>query len=231
MASYQYIYEGALGAPNMQRFVSNYDYMTPNGFVKYVDTFGRLNGVNLGALPVQMRHEEVPYRSAPVYLRLVNSDKRAKDYAAAGFHISATRGNHGGCKDAYDAISGTAPSACLNALERVEVQTAWFNAAEAYKSVFNSATGVPLASQIEGLRAANALADRAYALEGVEPPRDPVTQAPDIAKAHKSSFWKKAGIGAAVAAGIAGLWYFATDDGSGKKKSKKKSRKSSRGKR
>lgn len=138
----------------------------------------------------------VPYRSAPVYLRLVNTTKRALDYAAAGFHVSVARGLAGGCKDAANAFNGTTMAACAEPLNREDLRSKWTASASAYLDAYRK--GAPIAS----LRAANGVADVAYAAEGVDPPRDPETGTPEPVQAYKAGFpWWMLAIGGAIVAG------------------------------
>lgn len=125
----------------------------------------------------------VPFRSSPVYLRLATTRSRALDYAAGGFHVSVVRGRAGGCRDSAVNIRATGPDACDQPLGRSDLKQLWTSAAKAYLDAFKALqTGLV---SVEILRVANAEADRAYAAEGVEPPRDPKTQTSEPPLAQK----------------------------------------------
>lgn len=143
-----------------------------------------LPGVGLGADEL-LDHDRVPFRSTPVFLRLVNSLNRAADYAAGGFHVCVDRGLSGGCKDPFTIhASGTKGVTCKQPMNRPDARAAWSAAASAYKDAFFSTTDLsttgrqPLATVKAMLGAANALADKAFAIEGIAPPRDPGPSAP-----------------------------------------------------
>lgn len=132
------------------------------------------------AYPTSVLNTNVPFRGAPVYLRNVKSLSRAKDYAAAAFHVCAIRGLAGGCADPASGTRGTKGTGsdyiCDAPLGRESAKTAWAQAGGAYLDVYNGlAGGLGLTAAREALAAANMAADTAYAAEGVEPPRDPQT--------------------------------------------------------
>jgi len=153
-----------------------------------------------------LNHAAVPFRARPRYLRLVRTRGNARDYAAGGFHVSVTRGTAGGCRDASDnfASSGTAKGECNSPINSASIRALWAEAAAGYKAVFElGADGsVNVTVLKEKLRAANALADAAYAAEGVEPPRDPETGESDpVGAIDKGSPWAMLG----AVAGFAGI--------------------------
>lgn len=122
-------------------------------------------------------HSQVPFRKRPVYLRLVNTTARAKDYAAGGFHIAVDRMTSGGCGDAWEAHeSGTKVYLCQQPKNRDDLRTLWETAALAYLNAYSAAD---LQTAIITLKMANAHADAAFRAEGIEPPRDPVLQTTD----------------------------------------------------
>jgi hypothetical protein len=118
----------------------------------------------------------IPYLPKATYLRLTDTIPEVKNYAAGGFHVSTSRGVAGGCADSalgYGA-SGSKPTKCAKALNRVDVGAAWLNAAMAYSAAYSSVSGGGPVDYVKPqLKEANLLADAAYKLEGVAPPRDP----------------------------------------------------------
>lgn len=126
-------------------------------------------------------HGLVPYLYPPRYLRLVKSQSHALNYAAAGFHVSVTRGLAGGARDLSVSVSGTGPSSVKEPLNRPDLASLWSQAANLYLEAYRQAQSAPfqLESVKSQLLSANQAADQAYAQEEVEPPRDPVTQSPE----------------------------------------------------
>lgn len=129
-----------------------------------------------GAVPnlydSSLNHNIIPYKGSPYYLRLVNTEARARQYAAAGFHVSVARGLAGGCGDLAANIQGGKPGAsCALPLHRDALMAQWAGVADAYRNAYNRLGTV---DQIKfELVGANKLADAAYAAEGIDPPRDP----------------------------------------------------------
>jgi hypothetical protein len=146
--------------------------------------YGGFGAIDASLYP-SLNQALVPYLSKPVYLRLVSTLAKAKNYAAAGFHVSVTRGLGGGCKDAAATVDGTdsGGSACLSPLGRDDAAQAWSNAAQAYLNAYNlaAAGSAPLADVKAALDAANVTANSGYAIESVEPPSDPVLVAQNAA--------------------------------------------------
>lgn len=138
-------------------------------------------GLGLGADPSRpiLDHTRVPFRGTPRFLRLVSTLNQAADYAAGGFHVSVDRGLSGGCKDPFTIhASGTKGVTCQLPLNRADSRAAWSTAASLYHDAFFATTDLgvgrqPLSVVKAMLRDANLAADRAFALEGIEPPRDP----------------------------------------------------------
>jgi len=160
--------------------------------------------------PSVLSHTLVPFRRRARYLRLVRKKSHAADYAAGGFHVSVARGLAGGCRDssANFASGGTKATTCLSPLDRADVRALWTAAAEAYMQAVGS-TDKPLEQIKQMLRVANALADRAYAAEGVEPPRDPVTGDPEPPRPRRIN-----GVGLAIGlAGVLGMTAYAIHHG------------------
>lgn len=174
-------------------------------------------------------HSLIPYRKKPSYLRLVNTLERAKDYAAAGFHVSVTRGLAGGCQDLASAFNGTGPSSCKSPLYRADLTSKWRGVASAYMDAFDKRT---ISDAIIAIKAANGLADLAFAAEGIQPPKDPVTgksEPPAVGPGKPGSDTGGfLGLGEAglplVAAGV-GAWWFFMGPGKAKGKGKRKGRK------
>lgn len=164
----------------------------------------------------------VPYTPRASYLRLVDTKAEAVNYAANGFHVCVTRGLAGGCRDGAVNIKGTGPSSCSQPLGRADLKSAWSQAAEAYLGAYQAVVGGANPSSIVPMLAqANAVADAAYAKEGVEPPRDPKTGASEPPQAAAGGFNM---MGMGLAAGVIGLMLFG---GAlfGKKKGGKKGKK------
>lgn len=135
-----------------------------------------------GAAPLTVTQGLLPYRGAPVYLRLTNTTKKADNYQAAGFHVSVARAQSGGCADPASAISGTDPkAACKTPLSNPALGALWESAAQGYLA---AGSQLSLADRIAQLRAANAMADAAYAQEGVAPPTDPAVVAVGTAQGN-----------------------------------------------
>jgi hypothetical protein len=137
------------------------------------------NGFGQGAT---LDHDLIPFRNSPIYLRLVGSLGRALDYAAGGFHVSVWRGLSGGCKDPWQIHqSGTSDGVgCRTPHNDNAIRDLWIEAAEKYKGAYEAAkVGKPLLLVKGYLALANLAADKAYRAEGIEPPRDPVTQVTD----------------------------------------------------
>lgn len=160
----------------------------------------------------------LPYRKSPVYLRLVDTESKAKDYAAGGFHISVTRGGSGGCKDAALDVGMTKAAICTAPLGRQDLTGLWNAAANAYLNAYNRLGD--LSTIKTELLQANILADAAYAMEGVDPPRDPVLVAQGLitpaepVNGHEGL--KAAGLGLAFAAILGGGIYAAERKSQGK---------------
>ena len=138
-----------------------------------------LSGASLDVLD----QNRMPWLSTPTYLRRVNSDARAKNYAAGGFHVAVTRGLAGGCGDPPVDLtaSDNIKRPCQRALNSDEAKQAWADAAEAYYGAYFAVNveGKSYKVAVPMLDAANKLADAAYAIESrlagvvIEPPRDP----------------------------------------------------------
>lgn len=120
-------------------------------------------------------HAMVPYGSLPQPMAKVDTRAEAKNYAVDGFHVSVIRGEAGGCKDSASgfAKAGTDPNgACKLPLGRDDLSIAWDAAAGAYKAAYDAWVAGKTWREIKALlEPANLLADKAYGLEGVEPPR------------------------------------------------------------
>ena len=134
-------------------------------------------------------HAFVPFRSKPVVLRLTKSMTQALDYAAGGFHVSVDRGISGGCGDHWSIHkSGTVAAECSKPLFRPDILKAWASAAAKYREAFESGMAAKL-QPVENvkaiLREANQLADAAFKLEGIAPPKDP---GPGLKKQPTSTF-------------------------------------------
>ena len=127
-------------------------------------------------------HAAVPFRSAPVYLRLVNTKSKALDYAAGGFHVCVTRALSGGCKDT-SLPGGFGGAKCSRPLGDKQLTDDWYLAGASYLEAFDAAfKGKPLAAVKDMIRTANLLADKAFKAEGGEPPRDPGPTPPGVAQ-------------------------------------------------
>lgn len=181
-------------------------------------------GMDSGSEMADLDHSLVPFRSRARYLRLVNKISHALDYAAGGFHVSVTRGLCGGAADpALDfAKGGTVAGGCTMPLDRDDLRLAWAKAANAYLAAFiKASSGSAALEDIKAtLRVANGLADQAYALEGVDPPRDPVTQETEAPSPGRGlGGYAYAGIGFL---GAALLTYAAIKYGGKKKKGRRK---------
>lgn len=175
--------------------------------------------MGLGAVESVLNHALVPYKSKAVYLRLVDTKAEVLNYAANGFHVCVTRGLAGGCKDGAVNVKGTGPSSCSQPLGRTDLKEAWGAAAEAYLGAYQAALGGVSHVQIVPMLAqANAVADAAYAKEGVDPPRDPVTGAAEPPQAASGGFNI---MGMGLAAGILGLMLFGGKLSKGKKTKKR----------
>lgn len=179
--------------------------------------FGGLRG--LGDAAATFSHSQVGFRSAPVFLRLVASMAKARDYAAGGFHVSVDRAAGGGCKDDWKIHKGgTKAATCQLPLRREDVTGLWNTAAGKYLAAFNASQNPETKLDVmKGfLSDANRAADAAFAAEGIEPPRDPVTGASEAPVGKLSS---PLGGLALASSGLAAMLYFAFkhgDDG-GKK--------------
>lgn len=163
------------------------------------------NGLGADAPAFAFTHSQVPFRRAPVYLRLTTTLPRALDYAAGGFHVSVDRGSAGGCFDDWSIHkSGTKAATCKQPRNNPAAAGLWNAAASKYLAAYQAASaGADFAGVIGMLREANALADIAYADEGIAPPRDPVTQTTEP-PVTKMSLGRKVGI-AATAASLLGI--------------------------
>lgn len=167
-------------------------------------------------------HSQVPFRKAPVFLRLVTSMSRAADYAAGGFHVSLDRAQGGGCKDDWKIhAAGTKSATCQMPLNREDVRGLWNTAAGKYLTAFNSSLNPQTKLDvIKGfLSDANSAADAAFAAEGIEPPRDPQTGESQGAAVGKVS--SKLGGLALASTGLASMLYFAFKHGDSGSKGKR----------
>jgi len=113
----------------------------------------------------------IPYRSNPRYMKDVNTEARARDYAAAAYHVSITRGEGGGCGSPAAATDWRPGALCPAPLNRPDLKTAWEQAVIAYRNAYNRLGTV--ADIRNELMQANKIADAAYSGEGVPAPRDP----------------------------------------------------------
>lgn len=165
-----------------------------------------------GALESALDHSLVPFRGEPRYLRLVTTLAHALDYGAGGFHVSVTRGLCGGSGDpSHDFTQGgTKPGACTMPLNDANIAAAWDTSARRYQEAYLSAqSGASVAEVKARLAYANEAANIAYGMEGVEPPRDPVTALPDPVGVHpQMRTWKVAAASAGLLGGLGlALWY------------------------
>jgi hypothetical protein len=154
----------------------------------------------------ELDHSLVPFRSRARYLRLVATLPHALDYAAGGFHVSVTRGLCGGAADPAVgfAAGGTKAGACAAPLNRDDLRQLWSNAAQAYHDAYSAIIdGHPLDRVKVLLHEANLLADKAYAGENVEPPRDPKTGAPETPSPRRANWLAVAGL-----VGVSGMLLF-----------------------
>lgn len=131
-----------------------------------------------------LNHALVPWRSAPVYLRLVNSQSRALNYAAGGFHVAVSRGVPGGCGDSAASTPTGSAGGCLSPLGRRELGEEWSTVAQKYKAAYEAAKRGFTPAVLLQLREANGSADRVYGLENVPPPRDPITMTSEAPMAN-----------------------------------------------
>ena len=92
----------------------------------------------------------VPFRSRPVFLRLVNSQARAMDYAAGGFHVSVARGVIGGCADRAEGSFLNFGATCTKPLGRDDIRNAWSLAASLYLQAFGHAKAGVVLTAIKG---------------------------------------------------------------------------------
>lgn len=113
----------------------------------------------------------IPYRAAPQYMRLVNTDAKARNYAAAAYHVSVSRGEGGGCGSSAAAVGYSPNTVCPAPLGRADLSALWEQAVVAYRNAYNRLGTV--AEIRNELLAANLLADAAYTAEHVAPPVDP----------------------------------------------------------
>lgn len=121
----------------------------------------------------------------PVYISQTDTRGEVVNYAAGGFHTSVSRGIAGGCQDPDWVVKPTGvtwvsgPKACATPKNNPDIAAAWEKAAAKYREVYEAVNAVakPSSAEIDafvlGLRNANWLADIAYGLENVPPPRDP----------------------------------------------------------
>jgi len=145
----------------------------------YASVLGQLGDLSL------LNHALVPWRSAPVYLRLVNSQARALNYAAGGFHVAVSRGTPGGCGDSAGSTPTGSAGSCLAPLGRKELGEEWATVAEKYLRAYDAAKAAwSMGTVLNMLREANGAADRVYGLENVPPPRDPVTMTSEAPMAN-----------------------------------------------
>lgn len=150
-----------------------------------------------------LNHALVPFRRAPVYLRLVSTKSRALDYAAGGFHVSVTRGAGGGCYDPATSIPTGTAGKCASPIGRQELGNEWATVAEKYKRAFESVSSLGLTPGTRTmLMEANASADRVYGMENVPPPRDPVTGTSEAPMAKPTMPTKHKAL---IATGLLGL--------------------------
>lgn len=113
----------------------------------------------------------IPYRRPPRYMRFVNSDAMARDYAAAAYHVAVSRGEGGGCASPAEAVGYAPNTVCPAPLGRADLSALWEAAVVAYRNAYNRLGTV--AEIRNELLAANKLADAAYTSEHVTPPSDP----------------------------------------------------------
>jgi hypothetical protein len=130
-----------------------------------------LSGIDLAILD----HQRLEYGQKPTYLRLVNSLSRALDYARGGFHVAVVRGQAGGCSSPAGSTPAPRGGTCAAPMNSPAASEAWANAAKAYFDVAQAvqAPGARVESIKSQLAVANVIADQAYGIERVPPPRDP----------------------------------------------------------
>lgn len=155
-------------------------------------------------------HDLIPFKGAAYYMKYINTAARAAQYAAGGFHTSVTRGLAGGSSDPASAITGSAAGETVKVeLNDGDITEAWMDAARAYKDAYDEAVGGK--ASVPGLVAmlldANSLADKAYGMEHVAPPRAPTEHSrgggTEVAAAAPSEFIDKpVGMSMATKAGI-----------------------------
>lgn len=150
-----------------------FDFTRTNGYHRPFGGLGAVAPEFAGVLD----HGFLPFRAKPVVLRLTKSMTQALDYAAGGFHVSVDRGIAGGCGDHWSIHkSGTVAAACSKPLNRPDIQKAWAAAAGKYREAFDSGMAAKL-QPVDNVKAilkeANLLADAAFKLEGIAPPKDP----------------------------------------------------------
>lgn len=155
-----------------------------------------------------LNHGLVPFRSMPVFLRQVDTMAEVLDYAAGGFHVAVARGLAGGAADSSVSfgkalLGGRAAISPQKPLNRADLVPLWTAAAVAYRTVFDEANAGPgfFVPLVDKLREANSLADRAYAAEGIAPPRDPGPGSTEVPAEPK----KEAASGSRTGLYVAGL--------------------------
>lgn len=149
-----------------------------------------------------LNHALTPFRKAPVYIRFVNTQSKALDYAAGGFHVAVTRGQSGGCGDAADSIPTGTAGKCKSPFGRQALGSEWAGVAAMYSNAYALIKSRFGSGSLQLLRDANAAADRVYGLENVPPPRDPLTGESEAPMAKPTMPTKRK---VAVAGGILGL--------------------------
>ena len=159
-------------------------------------------------------HALVPERATArsVYLRLVDTLQEAKNYAINAFHTSVIRGTAGGCKDPIWAPGAAQPFAnggldihtiCQFPLGRQDIRDAWANKAQAYlKAIEAFRAGQNWQTVRALLIDANALQPSPYALEQVDPPRDPGPPEAPMSLPEATYAAPKRGRGALIAGAV-----------------------------
>jgi hypothetical protein len=171
-------------------------------------------------------HSLLHFRGRTIYLRLVSTIKRAMDYAAGGFHSSVARGLVGGSHDLASVTNGTVAGQVPVGLGRDDCKAAWEAAARRYLDAYKQGDAGKTLGEVKGVLAeANLLADAAYKLEGVDPPRDPVLQVAESTDHPQQRWFETTGVkvgAACVGLGILALLLFGGDDEQKSKRSKKR---------
>lgn len=166
-----------------------------------VDAVQRLSQAASGSFGQSvLDHSLVPFMGMPTFLRLVDTISEVKDYSAGGFHVAVARGLVGGAGDnsvsfGKALLSGRRALVPQKPLNRADLVSKWKAAAAAYKAVFDTANAGPtfFLPLVDQLREANALADAAYAAEGIAPPKDPGPGTTEVPSEPKVSATKSSG--------------------------------------